>query len=165
MTALPPSPPPPASVRVTVTVRVDPATAFAVFTEEIDRWYRRGLAGMAGHEPATTVRFEPGVGGRLLEVADEGTGDDVERGRITVWEPGERLVFVDRRGTEVDVTFTAVAGGDDPAGDDGDPEVTRVVLEHRGLDRVPPTVAVQLAKYGWRRLAEWFETHLQEEQR
>jgi len=157
MTAPPPAPPPPASVRVTVTVRVDPATAFAVFTEEIDRWYRRGLAGMSGHEPATTLRFEPGVGGRLLEVGAEVPGDDVERGRLTVWEPGERLVFVDRRGTEVDVTFTATSDDDGP--------VTRVVLEHRGLDRLPPTVAVQLAKYGWRRLAEWFESHLQEVQR
>jgi len=150
-------PPPPAAVRVTVTVRVDPATAFEVFTEEIDRWYRRGLAGMSGHEPATTLRFEPGVGGRLLEI---GSPDgDVERGRLTVWEPGERLVFVDRRGTEVDVTFTAAAL---PS---GDAHVTRVVLEHRGLDRLPPTVAVQLARYGWRRLAEWFEIHLQEEAR
>lgn len=147
--------PPPASVRVTVTVRVDPATAFAVFTEEIDRWYRRGLAGMSGRVPATTLRFEPGVGGRLLEV---GAPDDAERGRVTVWEPGERLVFVDARGTEVDVTFS-------PTGDGDGDSATRVVLEHRGLDRLPPTVAVQLAKYGWRRLAEWFEAHLQEEQR
>jgi uncharacterized protein YndB with AHSA1/START domain len=150
--------PPPAAVRVTVTVRVDPATAFAVFTEEIDRWYRRGLAGMAGHEPATTLRFEPGVGGRLLEVGADVPGDDAERGRVTVWEPGERLVFVDRRGTEVEVTFTAQPNA-------GDAQVTRVVLEHRGLDRVSAPVAVRLAKYGWRRLAEWFEIHLQEDAR
>lgn len=156
------APPPQASVRMTVTVRVDPATAFAVFTGEIDRWYRRGLAGMAGHVPATTLRFEPGVGGRLLEVGAEVPGDDVERGRVTVWEPGERLVFVDARGTEVDVTFAALPGDGDG---DGDTQVTRVVLEHRGLDRVPPAVAVRLAKYGWRRLAEWFEVHLQEEAR
>jgi hypothetical protein len=162
--------PPPASVRVTVTVGVDPATAFTVFTEEIDQWYRRGLATMAGHRPATTLRFEPGVGGRLLEVGDETETDGEadaeprELGRLTVWEPGERLVFVDARGTEVDVTFTAIpaeAGDGDGDGDDR----TRVVLEHRGLDRVPPTVAVRLAKYGWRRLAEWFEIHLQEVQR
>lgn len=154
-----PPPPPPAAVRVTVTVRVDPATAFAVFTEEIDRWYRRGLAGMAGHVPATTLRFEPGVGGRLLEVGAGVPGDDVVRAEVTAWEPGERLVFVDARGTEVDVTFTALPG------EPGDGDVTRVVLEHRGLERVPPAVAVRLAKYGWRRLAEWFEAHLQEEQR
>jgi hypothetical protein len=146
---------------VTVTVGVDPATAFTVFTEEIDRWYRRGLASMAGHRPATTLRFEAGVGGRLLEVGDEGApaAEAVERGRVTVWEPGERLVFVDGRGTEVDVTFSAVA----PEDEDG--ERTRVVLEHRGLDRVPAPVAVRLARYGWRRLAEWFEMHLQEVQR
>ena len=156
----PPQPAPPASVRVTVTVRVDPATAFAVFTEEIDQWYRRGLAGMSGRRPPTTLRFEPGVGGRLLEVGAEVPGDDVERARVTVWAPGERLAFVDGRGTEVEVSFGPT---DDP--DDPDGPVTRVVLEHRGLDRVPPGVAARLAKYGWRRLAEWFETHLQEEAR
>jgi hypothetical protein len=146
---------------VTVTVGVDAGTAFTVFTEEIDQWYRRGLATMAGHRPATTLRFEPGVGGRLLEVGGEGdpAAGPVERGRLTVWEPGERLVFVDGRGTEVDVTFTA-APPDDVGG-----ERTRVVLEHRGLDRVPAPVAVRLARYGWRRLAEWFEMHLQEVQR
>lgn len=29
--------------RVTVLVAVDPETAFEVFTEEIDQWWRRGL--------------------------------------------------------------------------------------------------------------------------
>ena len=33
---------PPAYVRVTIHVDVDPDTAFAVFTEEIDAWYHRG---------------------------------------------------------------------------------------------------------------------------
>ena len=158
-----PPPPPPAAVRATVTVGVDPGTAFSVFTEEIDRWYRRGLATMGGHLPArpATLRFEPGVGGRLLETGGEDP-QERERGRVTVWEPGERLVFVDGRGTEVDVTFEAIPDdGTDPAGD-GTGDRTRVVLEHRGLDQVPPEVAARLAKYGWRRLAPWFEWHMQE---
>jgi hypothetical protein len=156
------SAPVPASVRVTVTVAVDPATAFDVFTGEIEQWYRRGVASMGGPaaDPGRTLRFEPGVGGRLLEV-DPGdpAHEPVERARVTVWEPGRRLVFVDRRDTEVEVVF---AGEADPgARPDADGPVTRVVLEHRGLDRVPPEVAARLAKYGWRRLAEWFEQHQQ----
>lgn len=155
--------PVPASVRVTVTVAVDPATAFEVFTGEIERWYRRGVASMGGPaaDPGRTLRFEPGVGGRLLEV-DPGdpAHEPVERARVTVWEPGRRLVFVDRRDTEVEVVFTGDHDADaDGADDDG--AVTRVVLEHRGLDRVPPEVAARLAKHGWRRLAEWFEQHQQ----
>jgi hypothetical protein len=139
------------SVRVTVIVGVEPAVAFQVFTEEIDTWYRRGLAESFGRKRATGLRFEPWVGGRLLEhrAGGEDGGDGLERARVTVWDPPARLVFVDQRDTEVDVRFEAAAGG------------TRVVLEHRGLDRLPPGVAADLGRFGWRRLAEWFERHLE----
>jgi hypothetical protein len=146
------------SVRVTVTVAVTPADAFDVFTTEIDRWYRRGLGLLTSNDPATTLRFEHGVGGRLLEVGASPAADGdrrvdeapVVRGTVTVWEPAARLVFLDRRGTEVDVRFEAVAAG------------TKVVVEHRGLDRLRPDQAASAAKYGWRRLAEWFERHMEE---
>ena len=32
-----------------------------------------------------------GVGGRFVEVYDLETGAGIEVGRVTVWEPGERL--------------------------------------------------------------------------
>jgi uncharacterized glyoxalase superfamily protein PhnB len=57
-------------------------------------------------------RIEPGVGGRVLEVYDAATDDVLVLGRITVWEPGARLVYrsaVDD--TEVDVRFDAIDGG------------------------------------------------------
>ena len=142
-----------ASVRVTVTVAVDPATAFAAFTEEIGEWYRAGVAVLPRPAPSTTLAFEPGpnaevgVGGRLVEV-DGNDGTVVERARITVWESGARLVFVDRRQTEVDVHFEPAPGG------------TRVVLEHRGLDRLAPEAARKQGKFGWSRLAVWFEAHM-----
>lgn len=135
------------SVRVTVTVAVTPADAFAVFTEEIGEWYRAGVARLSPGPPPGTLRFEGGAGGHLVEEGPA-EGRRVERGRVTVWEPGARLVFVDRRSTEVEVLFQPV-----PAG-------TRVVLEHRGLDRLPPRLADDLGRYGWRRLAGWFEEHL-----
>jgi hypothetical protein len=142
------------SVRVTVTVAVSPADAFEVFTDEIGDWYRAGVARLGHRRPAGTLRFEGGVDGRLVEDGPE-PGRCAERGRVTVWEPGRRLVFVDRRSTEVDVTFEP-----DPA----DPASTRVVLEHRGLDRLPPDVADRIGRHGWRRLAEWFEQHIADKQ-
>src|SRR5690606_26315535 len=90
--------------------------------------------------PAEDARlrvYEGGGGGRLLE-EDDTSGCCVERAKITVWDVGERLVFVDRRSTEVEVSFQAVERG------------TRVVLEHRGLDRLPPDAASSTAKHGWR---------------
>jgi uncharacterized protein YndB with AHSA1/START domain len=137
-----------ASVRVTVYVAVDPETAFTVFTAEVDAWYKRGPNTFADPKEAVGMRFEPHVGGRFLEVHDAATGEGVEHGRIQVWEPGRRLVFTDRRGTEVEVRFEADAGQ------------TRVTLEHRGLERLAPQVAAQVSKYGWRLLLPWFAQHL-----
>jgi hypothetical protein len=136
------------SVRVTVTVAVDPATAFDVFTGEIGEWYRAGLNGMIGQERPGTLRFEPGVGGRLLGVGGP-DGVDTEQARVTVWDPGERLVFVDERATEIDVRFEPIEHG------------TRVVLEHRGLDQLPSDVADTVSKHSWKRLAGWFEQHIE----
>jgi hypothetical protein len=140
-----------ASVRVTVTVSVSPAVAFEVFTQEIGQWYRKGVARLPTDRSSSGVlRFEGGEGGRLVE-EDLSDGRCVERATVTVWDAGERLVFVDRRATEVDVLFEPIEGG------------TRVVLEHRGLDRLPPDAASSAAKHGWRRLAGWFEQHVNEE--
>jgi hypothetical protein len=141
----------PALVRVSIDVDVDPATAFSVFTDEIDAWYRRGRHTFYDPDRAVAIRFEPRVGGRLLEVYDAATGDGREMGRVTVWEPGRRLVFVDRRDTEVDVGFEPVSA-----------ETTRVTLEHRGLERLADTDAEKHARYGWRLLLPWFEAYTNE---
>lgn len=106
-----------------VEVDIDPSTAFEVFTAEASAWWRRDRSLWGPGTTGTTgaMRFEQGVGGRLL------LDDDSEVGRITVWEPGPRLVFnygpaggaeADR--TEVEVRFEATEVG------------TRVVLRHRG---------------------------------
>lgn len=95
-----------------VEVAVDPHTAFVAFTDEMDLWWVRGPINY--HDAARTVakRCEPGVGGRLLEVYDEITGDALELGRITVWEPGARLAWdssIDD--VEIDVRFEPTAAG------------------------------------------------------
>ena len=118
------------AARSEVEVAVDPATAFTVFTEEMDLWWVRGPINFFGDGGRVVeVRCEPGVGGRILEVYGRPEGPDgLERARITAWEPGVRvgwLSSVDDVATEV--RFSAVPGG------------TRVTVEHRippgGVDR------------------------------
>lgn len=97
------------SVSSEVQVRADPDTAFRVFIEELDLWWVRGPINHWAAGRAAAMRCEPGIGGRLLEVYDEDSGDALELGRITVWDPGRRLAWdssVDDVNTEV--TFDAV---------------------------------------------------------
>jgi len=75
------------STAVSVSVGVDPATAFTAFTQELDLWWVRGPINYFDSARAVGMRCEPGVGGRLLKVYDEGTGEGRELGRFTVWEP------------------------------------------------------------------------------
>jgi hypothetical protein len=120
--------------RVTVTshVGVAPAVAFDLFTREVDTWWRRGPRYRHGGARKGVMRFEPGVGGRLVESYDEAAGDLLEIGRVRVWEPARRLVFEWRGNqfepgqlTEVEIRFEAFESG------------TRIILEHRGWDAIP----------------------------
>ena len=143
----------------TIEVRTDPATAFRAFTDEIGQWYRGGPHSWNDPERATGIRFEPGVGGRLLEVYAE--GEPYVMGRVTAWEPGVRLVFdwhseflppVDPP-TEVEVRFEPI------------PEGTRVVLEHRGLDRWPEAIVRRFATRAWAQFVRWFAEYVEADRR
>jgi uncharacterized glyoxalase superfamily protein PhnB len=93
----------------TVDVRVDPATAFRAFTEEWDQWWGNGPIDAWDSSRCIGRRIEPGVGGRLLELYQEG---ELELGRITVWEPGERLGWTSSvDDVVIDVHFEPVDGG------------------------------------------------------
>jgi uncharacterized glyoxalase superfamily protein PhnB len=97
------------SVSSRVEVAVDAQAAFRAFTEEMDLWWVRGPVNFYDAARAIARVCEPGVGGRLLEVY---SGDALEVGRITAWEPGVRVAWdsaLDDVRTEV--TFTAVDGG------------------------------------------------------
>jgi uncharacterized protein YndB with AHSA1/START domain len=115
-----------------VEVPCDPDTAFDVFTADIGAWWMRGTRYWNDAARGQELRFEPHVGGRLLEVHDLETGEGFEIGRVLVWEPGKRLVFTWRQDdwgpsevTEVEVRFEPARSG------------TRVTVEHGGWDRVP----------------------------
>jgi uncharacterized protein YndB with AHSA1/START domain len=119
-----------AKISATTLVAADPATAFQLFTEEVDAWWKRGPRFRPSIHGAGVLKFEGGVGGRLLESYADGS--IFEFGRVTVWQPGSRLVMEMRarsmgpdESTEVEVRFEA-------AGDQ-----TRVTVEHRGWQRFP----------------------------
>jgi hypothetical protein len=76
------------SARITVTVAVAPPLAFEIFTEEIDRWWRRGIKFRHSGRRGGFLRIEPEVGGRLFESREGDDGPHVfEVGRVRIWEP------------------------------------------------------------------------------
>lgn len=115
--------------RATVRVEVAPEVAFAVFTEDIDAWWRRGPKYRVAGYRRGTLRLEPGVGGRLVEEIETRHGvRTVHSGTVTVWEPPSRLELIWRginfapdESTTVAVTFA-------PRGD-----ATLVTVTHRGF--------------------------------
>jgi uncharacterized protein YndB with AHSA1/START domain len=114
-----------------VEVPCDPATAFRIFTADIGTWWKRGTRYWNDSVAGRELRFEPRVGGRLLEVRNLETGEGFEIGRVRAWEPGRRLAFTWRQedwqaaeSTDVDVRFEPTKHG------------TRVTVEHTGWGRV-----------------------------
>ena len=104
--------PEPRRVSAAVEVPVDPVTAFAAFTDELDLWWVRGPINYFDAARAVAMVCEPGVGGRLIEVYDAATGEGLELGRITVWEPGVRLSWTSSLDdVEIDVRFLPLSSG------------------------------------------------------
>ena len=145
--------------RVLVALRISapPERVFDAFTTEIDRWWRPNRLFQFTRGRSGRMAFEPGAGGRLTEVYDD--GDVFEVGRIRVWEPPTRLVFSWRQAgfsadqeTEVHVRFEPVE------------DQTRVTVEHFGWDSIPQEHA---ARHGFplrpfqQRLAEWWQAQLE----
>jgi len=93
-------------METSVEVGLDPMTAFAVFTEEMDQWWGNGPIDSWDFSRTVARRVEPGVGGRVLELYDD---DVLELARVTVWEPGRRLTWASSvDDVSIDVTFQAV---------------------------------------------------------
>jgi uncharacterized protein YndB with AHSA1/START domain len=140
------------AVFLAIRVPADPARAFDVFTRDIAAWWRPDPLFPITPQGDGVLGFEPGPDGRL--VTRLGNGEIFEIGRILVWDPGRRLVFVWRQAsfppdqaTEVDVRF-------EPVGDE-----TRVSIEHRAWDSIPQR---HVARHGFpepvtlRRVADWW---------
>ena len=133
----------PQTVSSEVEVAVDPITAFNAFTDEMDLWWLRGPINFwSDGGRVVEVRCERGVGGRIIEVLDDRTGEMVlERARITLWEPGARLGWASSLDDVLtEVRFVQVAGG------------TRVTVEH-----VVPVGGKDTGGTAWSRVVpRWF---------
>ena len=78
----------------TLEVRAEPGHAFAVFTDKLGSWWplhSHSIAQERDGTPARTCVLEPGVGGRVYEVAADGT--EYDWGRVLTYEPDRRVVF------------------------------------------------------------------------
>ncbi len=141
-------------VYVALRVKAPPARAFAVFVDEIGTWWRPSPLFQTTPRPGR-LSFEPGKDGRLIETRDGGKVFEI--GQIRVWDPPRRLVFSWRQAsfpldlhTEVEIAFESVGAE------------TRVSVEHRGFDKVPPGAA----RHGFpnevllMRLAEFWRSQL-----
>ena len=143
-------------VFISLRVPADPTRAFEAFTHEISLWWQPDPLFQITPSGDGELAFEPGPGGRLITRLEN--GQSFEIGRISVWEPGKRLVFGWRHAsfppdqvTEVEVCF-------EPVG-----EETRVSIEHRAWDTIPQHHA---ARHGFpehvtlQRVADWWRRSL-----
>ena len=146
----------PSSIYVALRVAATPQRAFDVFTAEIGSWWQHNGLFSFTRRGEGTLALEPGEGGRLTEMYDDGSVFEI--GRVVTWEPPSRLVlswrqesFDPDQATEVHVTFEAVGGE------------TRVTVQHFGWDLIP---ARNAAKHGFpsqvflQRHAEYWQTLL-----
>ncbi|HUP89659.1 MAG TPA: SRPBCC family protein [Longimicrobiales bacterium] len=120
-----------APVRKNVTVNATPEEAFKFFTDDFDAWWPKSHH--IGSGVMTRAVIETKLGGRCY--GEEADGNKCYWGSITAWEPPQRFVIAWQitpewkyqpdlaKSSEVEVQFTAVAGG------------TRVDLEHRNFER------------------------------
>ncbi len=123
-------------ILVALRIAAPPEAVFDAFTGDIALWWRpNALFSFTPRSPGV-MAFEDG---RLVERL--ASGKVFEVGQVRVWERGARLVFGWRQAsfapdqdTEVEVRFEPVDEG------------TRVTVEHRGWDSVPPA---SVARHGF----------------
>lgn len=120
------------SIRKEIVVNVPPQRAFAVFTEQFDQVKPREHNLLS--VPIVATVFEPRAGGTIYDQGEDGS--ECHWARVLAFEPPERVLFTwdisprweletdPDRASEVEVRFV-------PEGSDA----TRVILEHRHLDR------------------------------
>jgi uncharacterized protein YndB with AHSA1/START domain len=143
-----------APVHKTVRVKAPIAHAFDVFTSGLTRWWPHDHG--VGKKPVQKVLMEPRLGGRWLEISEDGTQTCVAT--ITVWEPPHRLVMVwqinaewkpdPAMKSEVDVRFLA----------DG-AEATHVELLHHKFETMGAEAGASMRRDvdgGWPGLIERF---------
>jgi uncharacterized protein YndB with AHSA1/START domain len=143
-----------APVRKIVSVKAPIAHAFEVFTSGLTRWWPANHG--VGKKPIRKVLMEPRLGGRWLEIAEDGTETPVAT--IIVGDPPHRLVMLwqvnaqwkpdSSMKSEVEVRFTAEGA-----------ETTRVELLHHRFETMGAEAGASMRKDvdgGWPGLIERF---------
>lgn len=143
-----------APVQKQVRVRAPIDHAFAVFTSGLTQWWPHTHG--VGRKPISKVLMQPRLGGRWLEIAEDGTETAVAT--ITLWEPPHRFVMlwqVDAQWkpdaamrSEVDVRFFAETA-----------ETTRVELLHHRFETMGEAASASMRRDvdgGWPGLLQRF---------
>jgi uncharacterized protein YndB with AHSA1/START domain len=136
-------------IRLSFEVACPPEHAFAVWTEQIDRWWPADHT-VSGTDDLLVV-LEGRPGGRIYERTPGGIEHDW--GEVTIWEPPARLGYLwhlrrDRAdATQVEIRFSA-AGSDR----------TRVDIEHIGWEALGAEAETwrDRNRGGWAMLLPWF---------
>ena len=108
-------------------VALPPEQAFDLFTTKLASWWPLATHSIAEHD-AVDVRFEPRVGGQVVEIARDGA--ECSWADVVAWDPPHRVALAWHPNPEpvaatiVDVRFSSVDGG------------TQVDLEHRSFEEL-----------------------------
>jgi uncharacterized protein YndB with AHSA1/START domain len=143
-----------APVRKSIHVKAPIDHAFEVFTGGLTRWWPHDHG--VGKKPIQKVLMEPRLGGRWLEIAEDGT--ETSAATIIVWEPPHRFVMLWQVNaqwkpdvtmkSEVDVRFVA----------DGS-EATNVELVHHKFETMGAEAGASMRRDvdgGWPGLMQRF---------
>jgi hypothetical protein len=144
----------PEPIRQAFVVEADQRRTFKTFACTLSAWWPMEARSPRG-QPAD-VRIEECRGGRIYRV-DQG-GREHEWGHVTLWDPPQAFSFVSEtlpgpERTEVALRFQRLG-----------PALTRVVVEHRGWERLSSALYDRHTSHvgGWlaalRRYAAIFET-------
>ncbi len=118
-------------VRKTRTVPIEPQRAFDLFTARIGTWWPLASHSIAEAD-AVDVRFEPRVGGRVIEVTKN--GGEHPWADVIAWDPPHRFVVAWHPSVEPDAA-TILEVRFIPTEDGG----TQVELEHREWEELGPS--------------------------
>lgn len=134
-----------APIVLDLVVPCPPERAFDYFTRDLGRWWPLATHSL-GEAEALDVRFEPRVGGRLVETLRDGR--EHTWGSVSAWRPGSKVEFtwhLDR--DPATAQWVRVEFAPDPAG-------TRVTLTHGGWENLPEGGTTMRANYanGWKKV-------------
>lgn len=112
-------------VRKTTSLSLAPNRAFELFARRMGEWWPLPTHSITA-ERSAGVRFEEQVGGRVVELVDDGT--EHAWADVLAWDPPHRLVLA-WHPVAVPIAASILEVRFDPSGSG-----SRVSLEHRGWD-------------------------------